>query len=81
MNYSKPYKILQPSRNVHVFYYKYNKDFKCRILNVSDLHIDNKDCRKDLIEKDLKEAQKTNAIVNLFGDTFDAMQGKSDKIV
>jgi hypothetical protein len=44
----------------------------------SDLHVDSVDCNRDWLLADLKEAKERGAIIMLFGDVFDAMQGRFD---
>lgn len=54
-------------------------DGPLRILQLSDLHWDNKHCDRDALKRDLDEAVAENAPILLIGDTFCAMQGKWDK--
>jgi hypothetical protein len=49
-----------------------------RICLLSDLHWDHAACRLDLLKQLLEEAKEMDSPVFLFGDTFDAMQGKWD---
>jgi len=44
----------------------------------SDLHIDSVYCNRDKLLADFEEAKNRNAYIMLFGDIFDAMQGKFD---
>lgn len=50
-----------------------------KILAISDLHWDSAHCRLDLLKRDLDEAKKNNYPVLVFGDLFDAMNGKWDR--
>lgn len=47
-------------------------------LNMSDNHHDSIYCNRDLELRHLKEAKARNARINIFGDLFDAMQGRFD---
>lgn len=49
------------------------------MLQVSDLHWDNKHCDRAALKRDLDEAAEEGAPIVLVGDTFCAMQGKWDK--
>lgn len=72
--------IIEQSRNVHQVREIYNKDnSEFWYLLSSDGHWDNPDCKRDMMEKHLKECQKRNALWFHFGDFFCAMQGKYDK--
>ncbi len=44
----------------------------------SDLHVDSVHCKMGLLKQHLDEAKRRNALVLLFGDIVDAMQGKAD---
>lgn len=73
-------RIEQVSRNVHNVRCTYSAERKeFWFLLSADHHIDNPDCRRDLVEKHLKQAQERDALVFMFGDLFCAMQGKFDK--
>jgi len=50
-----------------------------RILQVSDLHWDNRHCDRAALKRDLDEAKADGVPIILIGDTFCAMQGKWDK--
>lgn len=47
-------------------------------LNISDVHFDSVYCNRDVMRSQLDEAVKRNARINIFGDFFDAMQGRYD---
>lgn len=49
-----------------------------RYLLMSDLHLDNPHCRRDLVKLHLDQAREKKALAFLFGDTFCAMDGKYD---
>ena len=49
-----------------------------RTLFLSDLHLDNPHCSRELLTKHLNEAKARKAKVFVFGDLFCAMQGKYD---
>lgn len=53
-------------------------DKKKRILLLSDLHWDSAHCKRDYLKSVLDEAKADNAPVFIFGDMYDAMQGKWD---
>lgn len=44
----------------------------------SDLHVDAIVCSREVLLRDLQEATNRGAMIFLFGDTFDAMQGRFD---
>lgn len=50
-----------------------------KLLLISDLHWDSMQCDRDLLKRDLDKAVKEDALIMIFGDFFDAMQGKWDK--
>lgn len=57
----------------------YSGGNKSHLLFVSsDLHIDSIGCNRDIMLADLEEAKKRDAEILLFGDIFDAMQGRFD---
>lgn len=71
--------LLRKSRNVH----ELNIEFKSRkgvesLLLISDIHFDGMKCDRARLFKHLKEAQRLNAGVFIFGDLFDLMQGRFD---
>lgn len=49
-----------------------------RILALADIHWDSALCDRDKLKADLDQALETNTPVMIFGDFFDAMQGKWD---
>jgi hypothetical protein len=49
-----------------------------KFLLLSDLHIDNPKCDRDLLFKLLDQAKAENAYILIFGDLFCLMQGKGD---
>lgn len=67
------------SRNVHSikFKLKTQKD-KQSILLISDLHFDNPHCDRELLARHLDEAKRRQAPVLICGDSFCAMEGKTD---
>lgn len=68
----------QPDKGVFVFnYHGFKKSVGriIRILNCSDVHIDSKDCNRELLKKHLEQCD----YVKIYGDLFDLMQGKHDK--
>jgi predicted phosphodiesterase len=68
----------QPDKGVFVFRYNIPKKSVgriMRVLNCSDIHIDSKDCDRELLKKHLDECD----YVKIYGDLFDLMQGKHDK--
>jgi hypothetical protein len=72
--------IVEQSRNVHQVKEKYNKDRKeLWYLLSSDGHWDNPDCKRDMMERHLKQCKERGALWFHFGDFFCAMQGKYDK--
>lgn len=53
-------------------------DMTQRVLHMADLHLDNPHTDLDLVVRTLDQAREHGARVNLYGDTFCAMQGKYD---
>lgn len=51
-------------------------DFK--YLYISDIHLDNPKCKRQLLRRHLDQAVEHNAPIFIFGDFFCAMQGKGD---
>lgn len=58
---------------------KYNGGQVFNYLLISDLHIDNPKCNRQLLFKVLDRAKEINARIFIFGDLFCFMQGKYDK--
>lgn len=50
-----------------------------KFLLLSDVHLDSMKCDRDLLKRHLKKAKEDNAQVMIFGDLFDAMQGRNDR--
>lgn len=48
-------------------------------LNVADVHFDSVYCNRELMRSQFDEAARRNARINIYGDWFDAMQGRYDK--
>lgn len=48
------------------------------VLAISDVHYDSTKCDRKRLIRDLKWAQEHNAVVTIFGDFFDFMQGRYD---
>lgn len=71
-------KIERYGRNVHRFTMESGKGYEHEFLLISDLHIDNPKCRRDLLLRDLDEAKRRGAKVIINGDFFCIMQGKWD---
>lgn len=69
--------IEKTDNNVYRFTTKLYTETK-RLLLLSDLHWDSAHCRLDLLKPVLNDALKDNTPVFIFGDLFDAMQGKWD---
>lgn len=66
------------SRNIHRVQSFCREKETVEFLLISDLHIDNPKCRRDLLLKDLDEAKRRGAKVIINGDFFCIMQGKYD---
>lgn len=76
------YTVEHPSRNVTVLRVPISapaERWKFSMLLLSDAHIDHPRCDRRLLKRHLAQARETNAPVFIFGDIFDAMQGKRDK--
>lgn len=68
----------EPDKGVTVFRFEPKKMTTgsiMKILNCSDIHIDSKECDRELLEKHCKEAD----FIKIYGDLFDLMQGRNDK--
>jgi UDP-2,3-diacylglucosamine pyrophosphatase LpxH len=48
-------------------------------LLISDIHLDNPKCRRDLLKRHLDQAMEKKAPVFINGDLFCAMQGNKDR--
>jgi UDP-2,3-diacylglucosamine pyrophosphatase LpxH len=59
--------------------YTRSPDWNFRALLLSDIHVDNPKCDRDLLTRHLEQARKIGAPIMVFGDLFCAMQGKYDK--
>lgn len=70
--------VTRISRNIHHFEDEIKVGEGWPLLLISDLHLDNPKCRRDLLIRDLNEAKKRNAKVMINGDFFCIMQGKYD---
>lgn len=71
-------KLKSYSHELRVKYVR-KPDWEFRALLLSDLHIDNPKCNRDLLIRHLQQAKEKSAPVLIFGDLFCAMQGKYDK--
>lgn len=71
-------KLKSYSHELRVKYVR-KPDWEFRALLLSDLHIDNPKCNRDLLIRHLQQAKEKNAPIFVFGDLFCAMQGKYDK--
>jgi predicted phosphodiesterase len=69
--------IEQPDNGVYFFKFKAQKKVGrlLRVLNCSDIHIDSKQCDRELLKKHLDNCD----FVRIYGDLFDLMQGRHDK--
>ena len=68
----------EPDKGVTIFRYEPKKlhvGKLMRILNCSDIHIDSKQCERELLKKHCDEAD----FIRIKGDLFDLMQGRQDK--
>ena len=61
------------------FNYIRSDEWRQRLLLLSDIHIDNPKCNRDLLTRHLDQAVAYAAPIMVFGDLFCAMQGKYDK--
>lgn len=66
------------SGNVTSIYYKMSRSFEHYQLYMSDIHFDSIACNRELLRHHLKDAKERNADIFIFGDLFDAMQGRFD---
>lgn len=68
----------QPDSGVTIFRFEPNKlkvGHFIKILNCSDIHLDSKECNRELLKKHCDEAD----YIKIYGDLFDLMQGRNDK--
>lgn len=66
------------SRNVHIERFEVKAGWEQWILFCSDVHVDSSKHDTELFTAHLKEAQKKDAHIYIWGDYFDLMQGKYD---
>lgn len=72
--------VVQAEKNVHEFFFgKTNSAWYQDVLLMSDVHFDSIKCDKQLLKKHMTEAKEKNALVMIFGDLFDVMQGAKDR--
>lgn len=55
-----------------------NSDNEFQYFFMSDIHFDSVYCNRDLFFQDLEEAKRREAMICIFGDLFDAMNGRFD---
>lgn len=73
------FKIQRQSRNIIVIDAIAKRQSEvAEFLLISDLHLDNPHCRRDLLLRDLEEAKRRNAMILINGDLMCLMQGKAD---
>ncbi len=72
------WKIEKTDTNVARFSTHMSMSAPKRLLFLADVHWDSAHCRLDLLKKTMDEAKQDNTPVFIFGDLFDAMQGKWD---
>lgn len=78
--YIQPFRTVQLNHDVIAVDYRLpNKYDKCGILLTADHHFDNPLCIRKLLKKDHDDAVRKGASIIAVGDTFCAMQGRSDK--
>lgn len=68
----------QPDLGVTVFRFEPKKlkvGLVIKILNCSDIHLDSKQCDRELLKRHCQEAD----YIKIYGDLFDLMQGRNDK--
>lgn len=68
----------QPDNGVTVFRYEPKNLLVgelMKVLNCSDIHLDSKECDRELLKKHCEEAD----FIKIYGDLFDLMQGRNDK--
>jgi UDP-2,3-diacylglucosamine pyrophosphatase LpxH len=69
----------QLDSNFHKFSYDLKANESAHHLFISDIHFDSKECRRDILERDLKQAKEKGASVFIFGDLFDVMASFGDR--
>ncbi len=60
-------------------YYDVAAGWELWIFHVADCHWDSIYCNREFMEDQFQEAKRRGARINIYGDWFDAMQGKFDK--
>lgn len=73
--------VRQTDKNFHIVDFQeiFSVGFRKLFLLMSDIHFDSIKCDKELLKKHLKQAQDSDALVMIFGDLFDVMQGRNDR--
>ena len=71
------YKVESPDKGVYSFRFKdkFPSGKKIKILVCSDIHIDSKECDREILKRHCQEAD----YIRIVGDLFDLMQGRNDK--
>lgn len=65
--------------NVHIFKHDFKKrNERFRILNVSDIHLDSKNCDRKLLKKHFDIIKECNGAIFINGDLLDVMGAKRD---
>ena len=73
-------KVIEKANNVHAIKLKFDSLYDHQsFLLVSDIHLDNPKCRRDILKRHLKQAENKNARVLMFGDILCLMQGRNDR--
>ena len=69
----------EQSGPITTIYYDVKNGWEQWFLLVSDVHFDSIYCNREKLQADFEEAKRRKARIMIFGDWFDAMQGRYDK--
>lgn len=73
------YTVEQTSRDVVTLRHRLGEGFTQRYLLLADVHFDSPHSNRRLLKQYLEQAKQTGAGVFVFGDFYDAMQGREDR--
>lgn len=70
--------MIEQQGAVSTVYYDVFPGWELWTLHTSDNHFDSIYCNRETMRNDFDEARRRNAQINIYGDWFDAMQGRFD---
>jgi len=71
--------MIEKINDAYTLRFDYVKNWRQKLIFMSDLHYDSKYCDRTLLKNHLDYARDNNALVFMFGDIFDCMGGRYDK--